>query len=84
MIDALMESAGTFWGTTILVGVAWVVVSCVFSIMLGSIFGWLGVPGPEDAVEPKGSRRGPRRAGAEQGVPEYHRHEQDRERVNRS
>ena len=83
MLDALMESAGTFWGTTILVGVAWVVVSCVFSLMLGSIFGWLEGPMPEDASAPQeGSRRGPRRAGADQD-PEHERDEQVRERVNR-
>ncbi len=51
--------------------------------MLGSIFGWLEGPMPEDAIEPQeGSRRGPRRAGADKD-PEYQRDEQVRERVNR-
>ena len=67
MIATLMEWAGTMWGMMLLAGVVWFVLSCVFSLALGSIIAKFGGDGFEDGprlVQPK--RRSPRRVS---GVP---------------
>ena len=68
MMDTLMEWAGTPWGITILVGIAWFAVSCLFSVALGRIMAKFGGDGFRDAPkrdQPK--RASPHRAGAPPG-----------------
>ena len=69
MMDTLMEWAGTPWGITLLVGVAWIVVSCLFSVAFGRIMAMFGGAGFNDAPKrDQLKRRGPRRrAGAPPG-----------------
>ena len=57
----LIEWAGTPWGIIILVGVAWFVVSCFFSVALGRIMAKFGGDYVPKLDQPQ--RRSPRRAG---------------------
>ena len=57
----LIEWAGTPWGIIILVGVAWFVVSCFFSVALGRIVAKFGGDYVPKLDQPQ--RRSPRRAG---------------------
>ena len=59
----LIEWAGTPWGIIILVGMAWFVVSCLFSVALGRIMAKFGSDGRDDAPKlDQPQRRSPRRA----------------------
>ncbi len=66
MMDTLMEWAGTPWGITILLGVAWLAVSCLFSVALGRIMAKFGGDGFHDVpkLDQHKQRSPPRRAGA--------------------
>ena len=63
MIDAFMDWAGTFWGMTVLAGVVWFAVSCVFCLVLGSIIARFGAFPDDVPVAEQTERRSPRRAG---------------------
>ena len=63
-MDTLIAWSGTPWGMIILAGLAWFVVSCMFSVALGRIMAEFGGDGRHDVPkldQPK--RRDPRRAG---------------------
>ena len=57
----LIEWAGTLWGIIILVGMAWLAVSCFFSVALGRIMAKFGGDYVPKLDQPQ--RRSPRRAG---------------------
>ena len=57
----LIEWAETPWGIIILVGMAWFVVSCFFSVALGRIMAKFGGDYVPKLDQPQ--RRSPRRAG---------------------
>ena len=60
----LIEWAGTPWGMIILAGLAWFVVSCMFSVALGRIMAEFGGDGRDDVPKlDQPQRRSPRRVG---------------------
>ncbi len=62
----LIEWAGTPWGMIILAGLAWFVVSCMFSVALGRIMAKFAGDDVPKLDQPK--RRDPRRAGDASGT----------------
>ncbi len=65
----LIEWAGTPWGMIILAGLAWFVVSCMFSVVLGRIMAEFGGDGRHDVPKlDQPQRRDPRRAGEASGT----------------
>ena len=69
MMDTLMVWAGTPWGIAGLIGIAWIAVSCVFSVVLGRIMAEFGGDGRHDVPKlDQPERRDPRRAGDASGT----------------
>ena len=64
-----MEWAGTAWGIIVIAGVAWLAVSCVFSVVLGRIIARFGADDHEGfGLLERQERRSPQRVGKVQGT----------------